>query len=302
MPVDRNVRLALEIQKNNQSNKMSKCLWILDSFSSENVEFVAEIKRQNQDLIEFKNYHRGLVSALKDRPVIFHGSIEMSKIIKNDISPTCAPVLFLTPDNYLCSRYYSYFGDLLFNDKYALVSLAELARQRYLYYGIFGKDALIFLRPDSGDKQFQAQLLDLIDLDKFVEKHSDIKHNLVLVSTPKKIIGEWRYIVTSDKQILGYSLYNYQGQITKIPSAPPEATELCKKILDIGYFPDRVFCIDICSDSDNNYHLLELNSFSSAGLYACNKENIVREVSKIVIEESQKLQNRLNTFIRRKLE
>lgn len=260
---------------------MQKVTWIVDSFSQkENDELIAEIKNQQFNLIEFKDYSKDLVKHLNNQPVIFHGSIELSKIIKNDIHPTCRPVIFCSLDNYLCSKYYSHFGGLLFNDKYALVSLSELARQRFLYYGIFGKDALIFIRPDRGDKPFQAQLLDLLDLDRFVERYNDIKHELVLVSTPKKIIGEWRYVVTDDKQILGYSLYNYQRQITKMPSAPTEATEFCKKILDIRYFPDPVFCIDICSDSDNNYYLLELNSFSSAGLYKCNKENIVREVSR----------------------
>ena len=224
---------------------------------------------------------------LRKHCIIFNGSIEMAKLIRHDLHDKCQPVIYSNFENYKCSKYYSYFGQYLFNDKYALITLTELKRNLYFYYGIYGKEGMIFIRPDSGEKTFQAQVLDIIDFDRFYNKNIDLQHELVLISTPKNIVGEWRIIVSRD-DIIDYSLYRYQGQTSKIRSIPKEALDLARQLLKIGYNPDSVYCFDICSDSDNNYWLLELTSFSSAGLYASNKENIVREVSKIALGDFNK--------------
>jgi ATP-grasp domain, R2K clade family 3 len=126
--------------------------------------------------------------------------------------------------------------------------------------------------------------LDLQDFDKFWKRNGDygVKDTeLIVVSTPKNIIGEWRYIVTDQKEIIGTSLYQYGGQRTYVPSAPERATKLVKEILDVGWYPDPVFTIDIVEDNDHNYWLMEMNSFTSAGTYAAPKAPIVKRVSEI---------------------
>lgn len=261
--------------------------WIVENFTKEQsyIDLLDAAKAAGHKTIDIKGgYDSSILKSLKTERncVVFNGSIEMAKIVKKELS-NCYPVIYSDFNKFKCSEYYSYFGNKLFNDKYAIISLSELSRQRFLYYGMFGKDALIFIRPDSGEKTFQAQLLDIIDLDRFVAKNEDIKHGLVVVSTPKSIRGEWR-VVCSKEGVIDYSLYNYQGQISKIRSIPNEALDFVKEILNVGYFPDDVFCVDICSDFDNNYWMLELTSFSSCGLYACDKPNIVKSVSEIALE------------------
>lgn len=264
--------------------------WIVENLTHESSydELIKEIKRQNLSLKTItKGYNHSDLDEFRDgkSPVIFLGSIEMTEIIKEQLLPICSPVAFCTVENYLCSRYMSHFGKYLFNDRYAMVSLSELQRQKFFYYGVFGKEALLFIRPDSGQKPFQAQLVDLLDIDRFVEYRGDQKHQIVIISSPKNIRGEWRFVVTKDQEIIAMSTYRYQGQITKIPSAPDGATTLVKELLNVGYYPDPVFCMDIAEDNDGNYWLLEINSFSSAGLYACNKERIVTRVSEITERE-----------------
>lgn len=268
-----------------------KTHWIVENMTHESSydELIKEIKRLGHPIkVLTKGYKHSDLDEFRDgskNPIIFLGSIEMTEIIKKELLPTCFPVAFCTFENYLCSKYMSYFGKYLFNDRYAMVSLAELQRQKFFYYGVFGKEALLFVRPDSGQKPFQAQLVDLLDIDRFTEREKERSHQTVVVSSPKTIRGEWRFVVSKDQEIIAMSTYQYQGQITKIPSAPPAAIELVKEILKVGYYPDTIFCIDICEDNDGNYWLLELNSFSSAGLYACNKEKIVTRVSDIVERE-----------------
>ncbi len=219
--------------------------------------------------------------------VIFNGSIEMSKMVTPILKGShCAPVSFNNWPLYECSTYYSHYGKYLFNDRYAMMSLAELGRNRFLAYGTFGKEGLIFVRPSSGEKTFQAQLLDIIDLDRFIKINECCQHDLVVVSTPKNIKWEGRFVVSyHNKEIIAHSTYKFQDQITKIPAVPAGATKKCQEILnDSLWFPDPVFCIDLCEDSDGNFWLLELTSFSSCGLYACNKDKIAEKVSEIALD------------------
>lgn len=212
----------------------------------------------------------------------------MTKNIRDRLPQGCFPIAYNSWDKYLCSAYYPHFEKFLFNDNHKFTTLKNLKENKFDFYQNFGREALIFVRPDSGEKQFQAQLIDLQDFDRFWENGvqcSSKDEDLLVVSTPKKIIGEWRFVVTRKKEVVAGSTYQYQGKRTYIPSAPAGATELCKQILEVGHYPDSVFCIDVCQDGDGNYWLLELTSFSSAGLYATNKDAVVKAVSEIAEEE-----------------
>jgi hypothetical protein len=261
--------------------------WIIENFAKESSYTdlqLAVTKAGHKSIFINGDYKHSYLDGINTECVIFNGSIEMAKLIKQKLdSKSCYPILYCNWEKYLCSKYYSHFGGQLFNDCYAILSLEELKRRAFYYWGQFGKDALLFIRPDSGEKTFQAQLLDIIDLEKFYQQYQDIKHELIVVSTPKNIIGEWRVICSTEK-IIDYSLYRYQGQTSKIRAAPANVLEFANKLLKVGYFPDSVFCFDICTDSDNTPWLLELTSFSSAGLYQTNKDNIISEVSKIAYD------------------
>lgn len=98
----------------------------------------------------------------------------------------------------------------------------------------------------------------------------------------KNILWEGRFIVSKDKEVIAYSTYRFQGNVCLIPSVPPETLKFCKMLLEkVNYVPDSVFCLDICQSGDGEPFLLELTSFSSAGLYAANKYDIVKKVSQI---------------------
>lgn len=263
--------------------------WIIENFTKESSyeEIIKEVQNQGHELTIIKNgYKHSDINHLREgNPcVLFLGSIEMTNIIKKELS-NCFPVAFCNQEKYLCTNYMTYFGKYLFNDRYAIISLSELQRQKFFYYGVYGKEALIFIRPNSGQKPFQAQLLDMLDIDRFVKTNEHIKHELVVVSTPKNIRWEGRFVVTNEKEIIAHSTYLFQGQITKIPTVPKESIDLVKNILEIGYYPDKVFVIDICQDNDGNFWLMELNSFSSAGMYATDKKVLVKRLSEIAEKE-----------------
>lgn len=269
-----------------------KAHWIVENFVKEPSfkELTAAIKKLGYPLTEINgDYTREMISGITNQCVILNGSIKMVKLVKEELT-NCYPVTYCTFEKYRCSSYYSHFGSYLFNDKYCLMSLRELVRQKYDVWGHYGKDSLVFIRPDSGEKTFQAGLLDIIDLAHLYESNKDCEHDLMLVSTPKNIKWEGRFIVSRDKGIIASSTYRFQGKVCLIPSVPEEATKFCKELLNtVTYYPDSVFCYDICQDNDGVCYLLELTSFSSAGLYATDKIAIVQKVSEIASRDFKSL-------------
>lgn len=165
-----------------------------------------------------------------------------------------------------------------------MIPLVELKRNPAFYFNAFGRDGLLFVRPDSGEKVFKGTLLDVQEVDRFYERYDWARNEIIVVSSPKNISGEWRFVVSHHGDIIALSSYRYQGQKNLSPTAPTGAITLCENVLRLGYFPDSVFCIDVAEDADGDFWVMELTSFSSAGLYACDKNAIVRRVSEIALE------------------
>jgi len=266
-----------------------KCFWIIENFVKEPSYkgLIDAAQALGYPLLSITgDYKKEMLRAVTSKCVILNGSIKMVKLVKEALDDDCYPIIYCTFEKYLCTAYYPHFGPYLFNDKYCLMPLKELIRQKYDVWGHYGKDALIFVRPNSGEKLFQAGLVDIIDADRLLEANKDIETELVLVSSPKNILWEGRFLVSKEREIIAYSTYRFQGNVSIIPSVPPETLKFCKRLLNtIKYYPDSVFCFDICQDSDGEPYLLELTSFSSAGLYAMDYKAVVQKVSEIAERE-----------------
>lgn len=263
--------------------------WIVENFSNgDDVKQLVNAIRELQYPLIYMDRKTGFEYQninIENQKVIFMGSINMACLVKKHLS-TCSPVIFGEDEDFLCSSYYPNHLKYLFNDKHQFLTLKELKETKWDIYAKFGKEALIFIRPDSGDKTFTGQLLDLQDFDKFGE--DNVRYNvsddtIVVVSTPKNIIGEWRFIVSREK-IISYSLYVYQKQRTHVYGAPRQAIDLVNDIIKNGKLPADICAVDIAQDSDLNCWLLEFNSFNSCGLYASKKHDIVKEVSNLVCQ------------------
>lgn len=201
---------------------------------------------------------------------IFLGSIEGCNWMRENRPKV---KFWSTFENYKCSVYYPQVQELLFNDRYAFIPFKDLARRKWDLYAWLGKESLVFIRPDSGEKDFPAELVDLQDIDKLVDNYDC--NGLAVVSSPKNSIGEWRFVV-SNKDIQAVSSYKYQGVLTTVPSAPAGAYECVLKVIDKGVEPDEIFCVDVVQDLGNEFWVMELTSFSSAGLYACDIKKIAK--------------------------
>jgi len=266
-----------------------KSKWIIEDFNDDQFtkELVQAVKDSGRevDITSYIPFRGGKYPQFDPNDCcVFHGSIQMALQLREEKNPDW---VFMTPENYLCSKYYPKVEEFLLNKDYFITTAYRLKIDKWRIYQIYAEDACIFVRPDNGIKSFTGQLIDLQDFDRVWggtdHIHFNVKdEDVVIVSSPKNIQGEWRFICSNLGEIIACSTYIYQSKKTYIPSAPTGATELCKEILKNGYYPDVVFSIDICQGTDGKFYFLEYNAFSSCGLYASNKETIVKKVSELV--------------------
>ncbi len=216
-------------------------------------------------------------------PVVRYGSIQFCQDFDRRSGIFYVPSV--TERNYQCSMYYPEFGDVLFNSNYAMYPFGELGRLKERLFEKYGVDDTIYIRPNSGLKVFTGQTVNYESYSKdlkligFYEVPSD---TLVLVSNPKGIKWEIRYVVCNGKVITG-SYYKIDGQYTEV-NADDKLQDAQSIVDSANWQPDGVWCLDLCNDGDQTY-VLEIGAFAYCGLYKCDRDKIVEAVSKFAEEE-----------------
>jgi hypothetical protein len=227
----------------------------------------------------------------KEACVVAHGDIGLVTRVVNESRWT--PGAFGTVENFACSNYYCWFGKYLLNRDYAMLPFAELERQKDCLFEVFGQEDQIFIRPDSPLKLFTGQTAtrDSFSADlEYMGFYDFPRNSLVVVSSPKAIEKEWRFVV-ADKRVVAGCRYKSGGEMNLSTGCDPLAHELASKIASGDYQPDPVWVLDICRLADGSCHLLEIGGFSFADLYVCDKAAIVEAVSKVAVREWQRSSN-----------
>ena len=272
-----------------------KVKWVIEDFEPDN-KFGAladEVRRQGMDCetIRYLPLQSGSYDVFKKRDcVLFQGSLNLATQLQTEKEWVPGP--WLSVENYQCTIYYAHLGKYLFNDPYIMLPRAEVKRNlSWLYDEAFGaKLTGLFFRPSSGMKPFTAGVCDPSSFESFwkwVEEFSE-PHSIVVISPIKKILGEWRF-VCADHQIITGCQYRKDGSINYAQNYPAEAKALADQIAGEKFQPDPMFIIDICQGESGRYYLLEINSFSCGGLYACEMEPIVKKASEIALREWEDL-------------
>jgi hypothetical protein len=216
--------------------------------------------------------------------VVTHADIDLVRRVQAD--GIWVPGAFAAVEHFHCSHYYAHFGKYLLNQDYTMLPLAELERQCNFLFDTFGRANAIFIRPDSPLKLFAGQLAhrDTFAKDlEFIAFYEPRPESLVVVSSPKEIKREWRFVI-ADQVIVAGSLYRDSGSLKAEPCDDQGAEHLAATILATGYAPERVWVMDICETADGHYHLLEIGAFSFANLYGCDKDAVVRAVSNVAAD------------------
>lgn len=211
--------------------------------------------------------------------MIAHGDIELISRIGTERLWT--PGVFATIDHFFCSSYFPHYGEYLLNNDYVMLPFGELARQRDFLLETLGIDDTVFIRPDSPLKLFTGQVAKRESFAADIEYMGFYEfptNSIVVVSSPKSIVYEWRFVVVRGQVVAGCQ-YAANGVHDESACYPHEALALAETIAANKYQPDPVWILDICQTVEGDYRLLEIGGFSFANLYACPKSEVVRSVS-----------------------
>lgn len=178
-----------------------------------------------------------------------------------------------------CSTYYAHLGEHLLNQQYMMMPVGDLLR-RWDKLITYAPDQSWFVRPDSGAKPFTGYVVAPGDKHKIQTLIEAVGPDTLIVVAPEKsITAEWRFVICNGRVVAGCQYLPEES-----PHYPTLALCLAIKIGEHQWQPDLCYTVDI-AESDGQMHLLEINSFSCAGLYDCDLEAIIRCASKVAEEE-----------------
>jgi hypothetical protein len=102
-----------------------------------------------------------------------------------------------------------------------------------------------------------------------------------VVAPVRSVEREWRYVIC-DGEVVAGSAYSpaTRTAMPDDPGGPPWA--FASEVAASLPAPEEVFILDLCQASEG-LRLLELNPFSGADLYACDRHAIVRRVSEVAV-------------------
>lgn len=216
---------------------------------------------------------------------IFYGSINTSLVIRNSSIQVWNQGLD-------CNRYYPLIDHkYLLNGDYFMCTYRDFIRNGSYYFDLFNFENL-FVRPNSGLKQFTGFV---VTPDNYKEEMLNIfmfPEDIILVSKENPYIrDEWRLLVCGgidEQRVVTGSKYISNHEIVENPNSevPEEVIEFGNEIIkDIPTDLYPAWTIDVCNVSSGktdeivNLQVVEINSFSTAGLYGCDANTIVKEVS-----------------------
>lgn len=268
---------------------MTQVKWLIEPevFQQDTEELVQSLEKLGVEhqICSFGRPYEEFIKVFKDEDcVVFYGSLQFAKIIKREAK--WIPGVYCNLPKFECLYYYPRFGQHLLNSEYLMLPLGELKRhEKWIFDNVIANDK-VFIRPSSGSKSFTGKVVKNSEWDKVLRElkfHND-PETLVIVASPANITHEWR-IVVADNKVITASLYKENDKMVRSNKVPIEVLNYAQGVLDsVKYNPDFVWTLDICKAEDN-FKVLEVGSFSCAGLYACDPELIINAVNHVALKE-----------------
>ncbi len=212
------------------------------------------------------------------RPLLLRGSVGFVAWAYADRSPR--PGAFRS-ERLRPSAYLPAYGALALNSGAIITTYAEFNARRTEFEDLLG--GTLFVKPADGGKLLSGTVLSpgrsLLDAHYAAHRRwlpVPDDHRLLL-GRAHSVRAEWRFVIAGER-VAASSLYKIGSVPESSPGAPEAATALAEAVAKHPWRPADVFVADIVQ-TDNGFRLLELNTFGTSGLYACDLRAVVRAVS-----------------------
>jgi hypothetical protein len=208
------------------------------------------------------------------------GTLKFLNYVGGFYKPTMKEVFDLNFDGSHPKEYLQYFTrEQLFNHDYDIRLIHDVPKEK------------VFLRPFTNVKTFTGQVVDFSSLlnESIFRKTYNIQNtDLVMVSSPKTILKEYRFFVFNGI-VLDYSEYKW-GDLKPIVSLSPdinpifyenEAKKVAEKFAKYKLFQNySLLTIDLGLTINGDIKLMEINPGVTSGFYDCSKNTIFKEIVK----------------------
>jgi hypothetical protein len=173
------------------------------------------------------------------------------------------------------------YGELALNAGAAVVTYAEFEARRAALERAHGGP--LFVKPADGGKWLAGTVLapgrPLFDAHyaahrRWAPPPDDFR---LLVAPVRRVAAEWRFVVAG-RRAAAASRYKLGPALDLAPGAPAGAWAAAAAVAEHPWRPADVFVADV-AEADGGYKLVELNTFGTAGLYACDLAAVVRAVA-----------------------
>lgn len=194
---------------------------------------------------------------------------------------------------FTCKRYYSFWGKYLTQQDYMMLPLGEIERRKDWLYQKVGVEDEMFIRPDSGAKEFTGELVSKGRFDAWLNEVKGVNTAdlLCVVAPPRRLDRELRLVIKDGKVVTGAS-YRIAKHLAQEPlhemNGMDKVVDFAEKVLADNPPPlPPVHCLDIAISGDN-ISVLEVGCFCCAGLYCCDRGRIAVAVSEAAEEEFER--------------
>jgi hypothetical protein len=217
--------------------------------------------------------------------VVAYGTVQFCKQIEKFCGKMWTPGMYFNANVESFSKFACQMGNDLLNDDYYILPYGECVR-RGAANGIF------FIKPESGMKEFTGQVIRWAsfedDLKKLSPHHTIDPDTLCVIAAAKDIKAEFRYVIC-EKEVITGSEYRWDNKLDVRRDTHPICDKMANKIAKADWQADTVYVCDVALVADwageDVAKVIELNAFSSSGLYACDTYKIVEAVSKAAWKE-----------------
>ena len=217
-----------------------------------------------------------------DEPALFHGSL--GNAAKVAALGRWTPGAYCDSAAFRCSAWYPRAAPWLVHTRYESTTVASLVAEPEAVAGhLADAEGKVFVRPDSPLKPFSGRVVTLAGL-----RAADLDHGfyydeleLPILVTPTQRLGhEWRFVI-AEREIVSGCRYIADGRKSAGLDVSPEARALAESIAATLEPPQPVYVLDLV-ESEAGPKLVELNPFSGADLYDCERARIVDALAALV--------------------
>jgi len=269
---------------------ISKVSWLIDTYMFDNNPLYKKIPDVLKEL-KIDHYLAKYVPFADEQDigpyqpwddVILYGTIGYVK----KVSKKTSFVPYGMTSNRMCNVYMTQIPNSWFlNSDYVIVPHGDLIYKKEQLFEMF-QTTEIFMRPMSGDKSFTGKAVSWLDYAYEIDSSKQIEavgeEELVLVASSKrdKIKGEFRFIIGAGEVIAG-SEYRWDNILDVRSDYPSECYDMARHVARLPWQLDTVYVCDVALMTEGHPKIVELNSFASAGWYACDYKKIISRVTEI---------------------